>query len=117
MRHAKEYRRGTLVKAFLFFAVLLVAMVISLIVPLRPTSSPIEKREHLTAFPEFSAESLWDGTYFDGIDLWFSDTFPGRDKFFQLNQKLRELYGIRTVEINGEIQQGDDIPDKIFTGN
>ncbi len=117
MRHAKEYQRGAKVKAVLFFGVMIAAMVISLILPLRPTSSPLEKREHLTAFPEFSTEALLDGTYFDGIDLWFSDTFPYRDQFFQVNKKIRNYYGIRTVEIHGEVTQGDDIPDSPFTGN
>lgn len=115
MRHAKEHRRGTLVKAILFFGVLAVCLVISLIPSLHPAESSQEGRE-LTKFPEFSQEALWNGTYFDGIDLWFSDTLPGRDKFFELNKHIRELYGIHTVEIHGEVTQGDDIPDTPFTG-
>ncbi len=116
MRHAKEYQRGSKVKAALFFAVLIAAMIISLIIPLRPRESSMEGRE-LTEFPTFSQESLWNGSYFDGIDLWFSDTLPGRDSFFQINKRLRDLYGIRTVEIHGEVLEGDDIPDAPFTGN
>lgn len=116
MRHAKEYRRGAKLKAAVFFAALAAALVVSLIIPLRPTSSPLEKRETLTPFPEFSVEDLKSGEYFRGIDLWFSDTFPGRDQFFQLNKDIRNWYGIRTVEIHGEVEQGDDIPDALFTG-
>lgn len=116
MRAKKEYRRGAAGKALLFFAALLIAMVVSLIIPLRPTSSAQEKREHLTPFPEFSFSSLMSGEYFRGIDLWFADTFPGRDRFFDLNKHIRSLYGIQSVEIHGEISQGDDIPDTIFTG-
>lgn len=117
MRHAKDYQRGSRLKAALFFLTLFAAMVVSLILPLRPTSSALEKREELTKFPEFSAEDLKSGEYFRGIDLWFADTFPGRDQFFQFNQYIRELYGIRTVEFTGEIKQGDDIPDDLFNGN
>lgn len=117
MRHAKERRRGVRIKAVLFFAALLTAMVVSLMIPLRPTSSALEKREKLTPFPEFTWEGLKNGEYFRGIDLWFADTFPGRDRFFQLNKDVRSLYGIHTVEIRGEVKQGDEIPDKIFTGD
>lgn len=116
MRHAKEYQRGSRVKAVLFFGVLLCGLVFSLLLPLRPKDSLLEKRE-LTRFPEFSVESLLSGEYFHGIDTWFSDTFPARDWFLELNKTIRSFYGIRTVEIHGEVQQGDDIPDTPFTGN
>lgn len=115
MRHAKEHQRGSRIKAVLFFAVLFCGMVFSLLLPLRPTESLQEKRK-LTPFPEFSVESLLNGRYFRGIDDWFSDTFPGRDTFLETNKKVRSLYGIRSVEIHGEVEQGDDIPDKPFTG-
>ncbi len=115
MRHAKERRRGSRIKAVLFFAVLLCGMVFSLLLPLRPTESLQEKRK-LTPFPEFSMESLLSGSYFRGIDDWFSDTFPGRDAFLDANKKVLSFYGIRSVEIHGEVQTGDDIPDTPFTG-
>lgn len=115
MRHAKEYKRGSRAKAAVFFTVLMAAMVFSLIIPLRPTTSVREKRD-LTKFPEFSTQSLVNGEYFKGIDDWFSDTFPARDFFLEINNKVRELYGIQTVVIHGEVTQGDDIPDAPFTG-
>lgn len=115
MRHAKEYRRGSRIKAAVFFTLLLAAMAFSLLIPLRPTHSAREKRD-LTPFPEFSTESLLSGEYFHGIDDWFSDTFPAREIFLDVNQQLRALYGIQTVVIHGEIKQGDDIPDAPFTG-
>ena len=115
MRHAKERQPGAKVKAAVFFCVLFFGMVFSLILPLRPSESIQEKRT-LTEFPEFSAESLLNGTYFRGIDDWFSDTFPLRDRFLELNQAIRSFYGIHTVEITGEMEQGDDIPDTPFTG-
>lgn len=115
MRHAKEHRRGSRVKAAVFFTLLFAVMIFSLLIPLRPAHSAREKRD-LTAFPEFSTETLLSGEYFHGIDDWFSDTFPARDTFLDMNQQLRALYGIQTVVIHGEIKQGDDIPDVPFTG-
>lgn len=115
MRHAKESRRGSRGKAVLFFAALFAAMILSLLLPLRPASSAREKRD-LTPFPEFSTERLLDGSFFRGIDDWFSDTFPYRDAFLDLNQRIRSLYGAQTVVIHGEAEQGDDIPDSPFTG-
>lgn len=130
MRHAKKYQRGAKVKAVLFFGALAALLVFSLILPLRPEKSLQEGRE-LTKFPEFPSDTLSSekflggvgdcflemGAYFDGIDLWFSDTFPGRDAFMKINKNIRSCYGIHTVEIHGEVQQGDEIPDTIFTGD
>ena len=115
VRHTKERHPGSRVKAAVFFCVLFFGMVFSLILPLRPTESLQEKRR-LTEFPAFSVESLLDGSYFRGIDDWFSDTFPMRDSFLELNRSIRSFFGIHTVEITGEVQQGDEIPDTPFTG-
>lgn len=117
MRHAKEHRRGVRVKTVLFFGALCFFCVLSLILPLRPTESKLEKRKSLTEFPEFSVESLFSGEFFRGIDTWFADTFPGRETWFQVNQKIRGTYGFQSVEIHGEVEQGDDIPDAPFTGS
>lgn len=116
MRHAKVYKRGSRVKSIIFFTALFATMIFSLIIPLRPKTSVREKRD-LTKFPEFSISTLANGEYFAGIDDWFSDTFPMRDSFISLNTKIRELYGIQKVVINGELKQGDEIPDSPFTGN
>lgn len=116
MRHAKEYKRGAHAKSAVFFTVLIALMIFSLIIPLRPTTSVREKRD-LTEFPTFSAQSLVSGEFFQGIDDWFSDTFPARDFFLDINNKIREMYGVQTVVIHGEVTQGDDIPDAPFTGN
>lgn len=129
MRHAKEYRRGCRVKAVLFFGVLAALLAVSLALPLRPAESVRERRE-LTKFPEFPAETISSdkflggisdcfqemGPYFRGIDAWFSDTFPGRDSFLDFNKRIRNLYGVQTVEIHGGQTTGDEIPDAPFTG-
>ena len=114
-RHAREYRRGAFVKSIFFFGTLLVLMVVSLLIPLRPTTSAREKRD-LTPFPEVSFGKLLSGELFRGIDDWFADTMPGRDSWLETNQKIQGLYGIKTVEITGDVKKGDDIPDAPFTG-
>ena len=115
MRHAKEFKRGSRGKAALFFLVLFAFGVFSLMLPLRPTVSEMEKRE-LTEFPKFSVQSLANGDFTKGIDTWFADTFPLRDAFFQLNSWVKPPYGIRTVEVVGEVQTGDEIPDAPYLG-
>lgn len=115
LRHSRTPRRGVRLKAACFFGLLLALMVFSLLLPLRPADSERERRE-LTKFPEFSVEALQSGRFFRGIETWFSDTFPGRDSFLDVNKQITSLYGIRTVEVRGELPQGDDIPDKPFTG-
>ena len=91
MGRRKEHQPGAKIKAAVFFCVLLCGMVFSLILPLRPAESIQEKRK-LTEFPDFSVESLLNGTYFRGIDDWFSDTFPLRDSFLDLNQAVHAYY-------------------------
>lgn len=129
MRHSKGHNRGCRVKAAVFFGTLAVLLAVSLAIPLRPAESVRERRE-LTKFPDFPADALnadkplWGagdcfqemGPYFRGIDAWFSDTFPGRDEFLEMNKRVWDLYGIRTVEIHGEQKGGDEIPDTPFTG-
>ena len=78
MRHAKQHKRGSRGKAALFFLALYAFAVFSMLLPLRPTESVMEKRK-LTEFPTFSVESLGNGEYTKGIDTWFADTFPLRD--------------------------------------
>lgn len=85
-----------------FFVVLAVLSVVSFIIPLRPTQSYSEKR-NLAEFPEFSVEALISGSYFDDITLWFSDTFPGREKWISFNRDLQSLHGHSDILIQGGI--------------
>ena len=94
----------------LFFTVFFAVAVIALIIPLRPTYSETEKRE-LTKFPEFTFASFFSGEYFKGIDSWYSDTFPARDTFTDINTNLTMFYGINNVVIHGEVEEGDAIPE------
>ena len=116
MRHAKQYKRGSRGKAAVFFLALAAFAIFSLLLPLRPTESLMEKRK-LTEFPTVTVESLATGEYTQGIDTWFADTFPLRDVFSQVNGWVQSFYGVKTVIITGTVEQGDEIPDAPFTGN
>lgn len=87
----------------------------ALILPLRPSESAIEKRK-LAEFPELSFSSLFNGSFFSGVSLWFSDTFPLRDELVALNYKIQNLLGTSTVQKGfNEGVKGDDIPDAPVT--
>ena len=107
-KHHRRIAEGILV--LLFTLVLACGFVLSLCLPLRPSVSENEKRE-LSPFPAFSFKALFDGSYFHGIDLWFSDTFPLRESIIAVNSRIQSLHGIGNVQIKGNLEQGDDIPD------
>ena len=96
------------VRTAAFFCTLGALFVLALAAP-RPTHSDFEKRD-LAEFPAFSWQSLWDGSFFDGVNLWFSDTFPFRDGFVAWNGELKTLYGAGQAQLSGNVEQGDAIP-------
>lgn len=102
--------RTAIIKNAVFFGVLGIGAIIALIIPLRPTKSDVEKRE-LAKFPEFTVGGFLDGSYFAGIDSWYSDTFPFRELFIEANSRLQSLNGIGNIQIHGNVQAGDEIPE------
>lgn len=93
-----------------FLVVLGLLTVVSFIIPLRPTQSQMEKR-NLAQFPEFSWEALTDGSYFDDITTWFSDTFPGREEWLTLSSHISSLHGYSEIAIAGDLPVTETIPD------
>ena len=93
-----------------FFVVLFAGAIVSMMLFLRPSYSDSEQR-NLTKFPKFTFKALVSGDYFDGITLWFSDTFPFRDKFITLNSYIKTSFGDGKVQIHGDVEKGDVIPD------
>ena len=57
-----------------------------------PKNKTISERENrtLSKFPEISVKSLFNGTYFRGIEDWFSDNFIMRDRLIDLNTKSKK---------------------------
>ncbi len=96
-------------RALPFFISMAVITVIAWLLPLRPSISEAEKRE-LASFPAFSFTSLFDGSYFSGIDSWFSDTFTFRDSWIEKAQAFKDMYGVQTVAIYGETAVSDAVP-------
>ncbi len=92
------------------FTIWIAATVLAILPMFRESYSEVEKRE-LKKFPKFTFSSFASGDYFDEIGLWFSDTFPLRDGFVSLNTKINNTFGINTVQVHGEVQQGDEIPE------
>ncbi|MGN0327886.1 MAG: DHHW family protein [Lachnospira sp.] len=103
-------KKAAICKIVAFLSMLLIGAAVSLILPIRPKVSQMEKRK-LSEFPDFNIQDFFDGTYFGEIDTWFSDTFPGRDGLMACSEKLNSLYGVRKSVIHGEVVIGDDIPD------
>lgn len=116
-RSTRSQRRRTLRRrrrlAAPFFCALFALCITAFILPLRPTVSQREKRE-LAAFPAFSVETLLNGDYFDGISTWFSDTFPGREGWLALSDRISDLHGISSTVVDaGRLTRPDAVPDEI----
>ena len=101
-RDAARLRRGALRRSAPFFAALLALTVLSWALPLRPRHSELEQRD-LEEFPPFSLSALLSGDWFDGIDRWFSDTFPLRERWVEAQNSFSELYGDRTITFSGSL--------------
>lgn len=89
-----------------FFLVLGGLTVASFVISLRPTVSYAEKRE-LAKFPEFSLSALADGSYFDDITTWFSDTFPGRESWLELADHVESLHGYSAISFSSDFVVSD----------
>lgn len=112
-RKRAQQRRKAILPCIPFFVALGVLTVIAWILPLRPTLSENEKRI-LTEFPQFSFSSLADGSFFEGVDSWFSDTFTFRDSWISLSDQVEDLHGTGEVVIYGTISAGESIPQVII---
>lgn len=68
-------------------------VMLNIMQPDRPTESETEQRE-LAKMPEFSFESLADGSYFAGLSSFISDTFIYRDKLVGVSKQIDTLRGV-----------------------
>ena len=92
------------------FSVLFIIMsIVSWIPAFHPKESESEKRA-LKEFPTLTAETFFSGEYFSGISDWFADTYPLRDMYVALNTGINSLLKPSSVQIHGDVQQGDEIP-------
>ncbi len=93
----------------LFFLLLLIGAVAVWVSP-HPTHSDVEKRD-LAKFPVFSIKTFFSGDYFDGINTWFADTFPGREGWVKLDSWENQFYRMSDEKLYGRPNKADDIPD------
>ena len=75
-------------------------------------SSETENRT-LAQFPEFTWESLKDGSYTEAIESYFADQFPLRDRWTSLKARAEQLLGKQ--EFNGVFLVGDTLISKVET--
>lgn len=113
----KKSNKGKFILSQILSFALTIAIIsiIGLIIPLRPKESVSEKRK-LAEFPKVTFASVASGDFFDGFNVWYSDSYPGRELLVGLNSKIKSYYGIKSknedVKIHGDIQKGDEIPDE-----
>ena len=91
----KQKKRLTLIRCIslgICAYIMLCGLFIGLLWFVRPSVSEKENRE-LAKFPTFTMETFLNGEYFSDISLWYSDTYPLRDVFIDMNSSFKTLYG------------------------
>lgn len=112
MNNKKNFRIIDLIKIFVFAVVMVVMTVTGLLWFLRPEVSETEKRE-LAKFPSLTAEGFFKGDWFSGIETWYADTFPMREKLVNANNSFKALYGRQSEQIVGSGKNAEEIPDDV----
>jgi hypothetical protein len=107
IRTRRKWSRRIVSVFTIFFSAL---FLIGLMIPLRPKTSEVEKRE-LTKFPSLSISGLMTGSFMDEVTTWYADTFPFREALITGQSKLKALYGLRAEELHGSTGKvADEIP-------
>lgn len=63
------------------------------------------ENRNLAKMPEFSISALVDGSYFEDLTKWYTDTIPGRERLKPFSNSFSKLFGIKLndVKITGDI--------------
>lgn len=83
----------------------------------RSTYSELEKRD-LLRFPEFSWQSLRDGSFTQNVSNWFSDSEPFRDVFMGCSMRLKSWMSIKlapaaekvTFHVSEDVAEPEEAP-------
>lgn len=106
----KDSRRKRVCDIIYLVLIMLVFEAAALMFIMFPRSevSELENRK-LKEFPEFTAESWFDGSFTAQVSEWFTDTVPFRDNFMGYSKSIQELSGFSTgVKIYGPSKRVDD---------
>lgn len=63
------------------------------------------ENRNLAEKPKLTVQSLLDGSYFEDISTWYTDTIPGREELKPFSNAFTKLFGItlNDVKITGDI--------------
>lgn len=113
MRRAQRFReritRWRMAGVTAWGAVMLLGAIIGLLFFARPVTSAVEMR-NLTPFPQITAESFLDGSFFTDLSLWYADTYPLREPMVAADHAIDSLFG---VTVNGAMVGGNVRADEI----
>lgn len=78
-----------LIFLMLFIFIITVMLLLSIVIP----DKKISERENraLATFPKFTISSYFSGEFNKGIEDHYSDTFPFRDGFLDINEKITKF--------------------------
>ena len=79
-------------------AMTFVVIAVCMIVIKRPKISDTENRT-LAKWPSFSFSDYFSGEYTSGIENFYNDTVPGREKFKEWTADIRSMFGLRSEEV------------------
>ena len=89
--------RTDVVFILVFFIFTVVMGVLFFVLPKKKES--LRENRKLTAFPELSFESLWNGEFTNGLNLYYSDNFAFRDEFVDTKYAVSEAKGVKVDDI------------------
>ncbi len=74
----------------------------------------ISENRNLAKMPQFSLESLFNGSFTSSFEKYFSDTFPLREKMLEANRNLNRLYYFTPESSSNDLtllipQTGDNV--------
>jgi hypothetical protein len=80
--------------SFIFIFIILIAGIINLVNPNKPSISVAENRK-LQEKPVFSITSYFNKSYANNYSLYYSDTFILRDSLIQSRRYINKYFGLK----------------------
>lgn len=103
----KKFRLDT----FIFILFIAIFGIANLLNTDKPTISLQENRT-LAKKPIFSVQSIFDKSYFGGLNNYYSDTVLWRENMIQMNVHAKKNFGIGDGEISIVVVGNDPVPTK-----